>query len=188
MIPDMAVLFLELGAIVLLLAALARLAARTGFSPIPLYLLAGLALAAVRAPELSRDAVELESQVAVALLLFMLGLEYTGEELADSLRSGRAAGVIDFLLNFTPGFGAGLLLGWSWLYACVLGGVTYISSSGIVAKVLTDLDRLGNRETPTVLSILVTEDLAMAVYLPLVAVALAGGGALSGVKIGRAHV
>lgn len=181
MIPDMAVLFLELGAIVLLLAALARLAARTGFSPIPLYLLAGLALAAVRAPELSRDAVELESQVAVALLLFMLGLEYTGEELADSLRSGRAAGVIDFLLNFTPGFGAGLLLGWSWLYACVLGGVTYISSSGIVAKVLTDLDRLGNRETPTVLSILVTEDLAMAVYLPLVAVALAGGGALSGV-------
>ena len=31
---------------------------------------------------------------------------------------------------------------------------------------LRDLDRLGNRETPTILSVLVLEDLVMAVYLP----------------------
>ena len=37
----------------------------------------------------------------------------------------------------------------------VLGGVTYVTSSGIAAKVLGDLGRLGNRETPVVLSILV---------------------------------
>jgi monovalent cation:H+ antiporter-2, CPA2 family len=54
--------------------------------------------------------------------------------------------------------------------------VTYISSSGVIAKVLTDLERLGNRETPAVLSLLVIEDLVMAVYLPLVAVLLVGGG------------
>ena len=39
-------------------------------------------------------------------------------------------------------------------------GVTYISSSGIVARLLTDLRRLGNRETPAVLSMLVLEDFA----------------------------
>jgi CPA2 family monovalent cation:H+ antiporter-2 len=54
--------------------------------------------------------------------------------------------------------------------------VTYVSSSGVIAKVLADLKRLENPETPAVLSILVLEDLAMAVYLPLVAVLLAGGG------------
>jgi monovalent cation:H+ antiporter-2, CPA2 family len=54
--------------------------------------------------------------------------------------------------------------------------VTYVSSSGVIAKVLADLRRLENSETPAVLSILVLEDLAMAVYLPLVAVLLAGGG------------
>jgi CPA2 family monovalent cation:H+ antiporter-2 len=53
--------------------------------------------------------------------------------------------------------------------------VTYVSSSGVIAKVLAELRRLNNPETPAVLSILVLEDLTMAVYLPLVAVLLAGG-------------
>ena len=48
----------------------------------------------------------------------------------------------------------------------LLGGVSWVSSSGIVAKVLADLDRLGNRETPAILNLLVIEDLAMAVFLP----------------------
>jgi CPA2 family monovalent cation:H+ antiporter-2 len=56
----------------------------------------------------------------------------------------------------------------------VMGGVTYISSSGIAAKVISDLGRLGNRETPTVLAILVFEDLAMAIYLPVLTAVLAG--------------
>ncbi len=57
----------------------------------------------------------------------------------------------------------------------LLGGVTYISSSGVIAKVLAELRRLENPETPTVLAILVLEDLAMAAYLPIVAVLLVGG-------------
>src|SRR5207249_3070013 len=83
------------------------------------------------------------------------------------------AGLADLALNFTPGLVAGLLLGWSPLTAVVLGGVTYVTSSGIVAKVLGELGRLGNRETPVVLSIMVVEDLAMAAYLPLVSGLLA---------------
>ena len=70
----------------------------------------------------------------------------------------------------------------------VLGGVTYISSSGIVAKVLDDFGRLGNSETPPVLSVLVIEDLAMAPYLPLLAVLLAGGSAWRGIGLAVAAV
>ena len=55
-----------------------------------------------------------------------------------------------------------------------LAGVTYISSSSIVAKLLSDLGRLANRETPTVLSIPVLEDLTMAVYLLLLGALLVG--------------
>lgn len=68
----------------------------------------------------------------------------------------------------------GLLLGWNPLAALLLGGVTYISSADIIAKVLTDLGRMNNPETPIIISILVFEDLAMAVYLPLAAVPLIG--------------
>src|SRR5690606_9407710 len=71
--------------------------------------------------------------------------------------------------QLTPGFAAGFLLGWGPAAAFILGGVTYISSSGIIAKMLGDLRRVGNRETPAILSILVIEDLVMAAYLPLAA-------------------
>ena len=181
--------FIELGVVLLALAVLARLAQWVGVSPIPLYLLAGVLIGAVQPPDLSQTAVDVVSQVAIVLLLFMLGLEYTGEEVGDVLRGGWLGGAVDVVLNFTPGFAAALLLGWGWTTALLLGGVTYISSSSITAKVLDDLDRLGNRETPAVLSLLVIEDLVMAPYLPLVAVLLAGGGALAALgSVGAALV
>lgn len=165
----------EIGALVLVLGVLARFADRVEISPIPLYLVVGLVLGQVGDEPLSfsREVVEIGAQIGLVLLLFMLGLEYTGEDLGSSLRSSLPAGVLDLALNFGPGLLAGLALGWSPLSSLLLGGVTYISSSGVIAKVVADLKRLGNRETPAVLSILVLEDLAMAVYLPVVAVLLA---------------
>jgi CPA2 family monovalent cation:H+ antiporter-2 len=171
-------LFIELGLVVAGLAILARLGSRWGFSAIPLYLLAGLAFGngGLAPLKLSESFVRIGAEIGVLLLLFMLGLEYTGDELKKSLRLGIAAGVIDFVLNFTPGVAAGLVFRWHPLAAVLLGGITYISSSGVIAKVLTELQRMDKPETPLVLSVLVQEDLAMAVYLPLVAVLLSGGG------------
>ena len=73
---------------------------------------------------------------------------------------------------------AGWLLGLNGVGILALAGVTYISSSGVIARLLDDLRRLGNRETPAVLSVLVLEDFAMAAYLPLLAVLAAGGNLL----------
>ena len=117
------------------------------------------------------------AEIGVLLLLFMLGLEYSGEELKHNLRTGFFTGVSDFVLNFAPGVIAGLVFGWRILPSLLLGGVTYISSSGIVAKLLHELGRKKNPETPIVLSVLVQEDLAMAIYLPVIGVLLHGGGA-----------
>ncbi|MEO6829726.1 MAG: cation:proton antiporter [Acidobacteriaceae bacterium] len=169
--------FIELGCAVIGLAVLARVASRWGFSAIPLYLLAGLAFGnGGFAPlNVSTTFIHGGAEIGVLLLLFMLGLEYTGDQLKASLRSGFSAGLLDFLLNFPPGFICGLLLGWHTMASVLLGGVTYISSSGVIAKVLAELGRLESVETPFVLSVLVIEDLAMALYLPLVAVLIAGG-------------
>lgn len=175
---DAALVFVELGAVALMLAVLARLAGRLGITAIPFYLLAGLAVGqgGVAPLDVSGDFISLTAEIGVLLLLFTLGLEYTGEELRHGLRTGMVSGLADAALNFTPGFVAGLLLGWGTATALLLGGVCWISSSGVVAKVLGDFDRLGNRETPAVLNLLVIEDLAMAAYLPVMA-ALATGRA-----------
>ncbi len=175
----MAVVIIVLGIAGLVLSALVRIARRTGISPIPFYLVAGLVVGTIGPFELSEGTIELGSNIGVVLLLFMLGLEYTSDEFGTGLKRGIPAGAMDLVLNFTPGLVIGLLLGWDPVAAILLGGITYISSSGIIAKLLADLDRLGNRETPTILSILVIEDLAMAVYLPLIAALLVGGTVLS---------
>ena len=178
----LALTLIELGAVVFCLGLLARLAGRIGMSPIPLYLLGGLAFGAGGIVKLEgmHEFAHLSGEIGVILLLLMLGLEYTAAELFTGLRRSWQAGVLDLVLNFLPGAGLALLLGWGGVGAMVMGGVTYISSSGIAAKVITDLGRLGNRETPVVLSILVFEDLAMAVYLPILTAMLAGVSFLGG--------
>jgi CPA2 family monovalent cation:H+ antiporter-2 len=178
----LALTLIELGAVVFCLGLLARLAGRIGMSPIPLYLLGGLAFGAGGIIKLEgmHEFAHLSGEIGVILLLLMLGLEYTAAELFTGLRRSWQAGVLDLVLNFLPGAGLALLLGWGGVGAMVMGGVTYISSSGIAAKVITDLGRLGNRETPVVLSILVFEDLAMAVYLPILTATLAGVSFLGG--------
>lgn len=176
--PGIADLLLEVGAVLFVLGILGGLARRFGLSPVPLYLLAGLALGEGSAFSLDASSgfLAVGAEIGLILLLLTLGLEFSADEFATVLRHHVPSGVVDLLLNATPGAVAGWLLLDSWTGALVMAGVTWVSSSGIVARVLNDLGRLANRETPSVLAILVLEDIAMAVYLPLVAVLVAGGG------------
>ncbi|MEW2546179.1 cation:proton antiporter [Streptomyces sp. NPDC047002] len=175
-------LLIELGAIVLALGILGRFAGRIGFSPIPLYLLAGLAFGkgGLLPLDASEDFVATGAEIGVILLLLLLGLEYSASELVSSLKTQYPSGAIDFVFNALPGAAAALLLGWGPVAAVALAGVTWISSSGVIAKVLGDLGRLGNRETPVILGVLVMEDLAMAVYLPILTALLSGVGLAGG--------
>jgi CPA2 family monovalent cation:H+ antiporter-2 len=177
-----ALVLVELGAVALVLAVLARLASRLAISPIPLYLIAGLALGEGGVVPLvtSEQFIEVGAALGVIFLLLMLGLQYSAEELVDGMRSVAPAGLLDLMLNFTPGLLTGLILGWGIVPALFLGGVTYVSSTGVIVKLLNDLGWTGNRETPVVLSVLVFEDLAMAILLPTLA-ALTLGGSTSGV-------
>lgn len=179
---DTAVVFIEIGLILFGLGLLARLSDRVGLSPIPAYLIVGLAFGSggFIGPSLSTEFLDVAGEIGVVLLLFTLGLEYTPQELSRGLRTNAASGIVDLVLNAAPGVLLALILGWSVPTAVLLGGITYISSSGVVAKVLRDLQRLGNRETPVILSVLVIEDLVMALYLPIVAVMIAGSDLQAG--------
>jgi CPA2 family monovalent cation:H+ antiporter-2 len=172
-----ATLLLELGVILTVLTVLGTVARRFALSPIPLYLVAGLALGegGITPIPAAGQFVSTGATIGVVLLLLVLGLEFSIAEFASSLRRHLPSAWVDVILNAAPGAIAGWLLGLNGVGILALAGVTYISSSGVIARLLSDLRRLGNRETPAVLSILVLEDFAMAAYLPLLSVLATGG-------------
>ncbi|ORV83734.1 potassium transporter [Mycobacterium interjectum] len=171
-------LLFQLGALLATLAVLGSFARRFALSPIPVYLLAGLSLGkgGLLPVAAAGEFIQTAAPIGIVLLLLTLGLEFSATEFAASLRRHLPSAGVDLVLNATPGAVAGWLLGLNGVAILALAGVTYISSSGVIARLVQDLGRLGNRETPAVLSVLVLEDFAMAAYLPLFAVLASGGG------------
>jgi CPA2 family monovalent cation:H+ antiporter-2 len=175
-------LLIEVGALLLGMSLLGRLALLIGISPIPFYLLLGLAFGegGLIPLDASAEFLQTGSEIGIILLLALLGLEYTATELFTSLKSARLPGIVDGILNAVPGAALALLLGWGPIAAVALAGVTWVSSSGVIAKLLRDLGRLSNRETPAILAVLVIEDLAMAFYLPILSAIVIGVSLLQG--------
>jgi CPA2 family monovalent cation:H+ antiporter-2 len=172
---------IELGVVLVGLAALARLASRLAIPTIPLYLLAGLAFGdgGILPLVTTEEFIEIGAEIGLILLLLLLGLEYSASELVATLRTTTRPAVLDLAANFLPGFVIALLFGWGAVAAAFLGGVTYVSSSGVAARLLQDIG--DSHERDVVLPILIVEDLVMALYLPLLAALVIGGSSLAGI-------
>jgi monovalent cation:H+ antiporter-2, CPA2 family len=106
-------LLLELGLILTALSALGALARRFALTPVPLYLLAGLALGegGIAPVPAAGEFVEIGGAIGVVLLLLTLGLEFSVGELAISMRRHLPSAAVDLVLNATPGAIAGWLIG-----------------------------------------------------------------------------
>jgi len=189
--PSLSSLFLEFGSMLLVLGLLAMLARKWDISAVPFYLVAGLIFGkgGFDLVDQSNTLVPTLAELGVILLLLLLGLEYSGREIIDTARQQNKSGLIDLVANFTPGALFGWILGWGLVGAVALGGVTYISSSGIVAQVVRDLRWRRNPETKPVVSVLVLEDLVMAPYLPILTVIITGTGLITGlISVGVALI
>ena len=176
-------LLIEVGALLLGMSLLGRLALRIGISPIPFYLLLGLAFGERRPPPARREQRVLRRPAPrSASSCCSRCSDSSTPRPSSSAASSRArtAGILDALLNALPGAAFALLLGWGPVAAFALAGVTWVSSSGVIAKLLRDLGRLSNRETPAILAMLVIEDLAMAFYLPVLSAIVIGVSLLQG--------
>jgi monovalent cation:H+ antiporter-2, CPA2 family len=181
---------LEVGLALSLIAVAALISARLRFSVVPLLILAGMVVGP-HAPKIgpldfrfieSAPLIEFMGRVGVLFLLFYLGLEFSVSRLIKSGKSIVVGGLIYIGINFVLGFGYAALLGWPVKEVLVAAGITTISSSAIVAKVLFDLRRTANPETEMILGIIMFEDVFLAVYLSLVSgIVLSGATSVLGV-------
>jgi len=172
----------ELGSVLIALGVAAYIAAKIRLSVVPIFLFAGLAFGegGLVALELSDEFLDLGAQWGAILLLLLLGLEYSSKELFDSIKIRRSLGLIDLVFNFIPGALFAIVFGWGLLGALTLGGITYVSSSGIASQFIKDSRLESKNSTKRAVSVLVIEDLFLAPYLPVLSALLASLGILSG--------
>jgi monovalent cation:H+ antiporter-2, CPA2 family len=169
-------LVFEVGLALTLVTAAALLSTKLRFSIVPFLILAGMAVGP-HMPKLgiidlrfiqSAPLIEFMGRLGILFLLFYLGLEFSLGRLIKAGRSIVIGGSIYIALNFTLGLLFAWLMGWPLKEILVAAGITTISSSAIVAKMLVDLKRTANPETEMILGIIMFEDIFLAVYLTLV--------------------
>src|SRR5262245_44747375 len=192
---------LEMGLALFLIALAAAISYRLRFSVVPLLILIGMAVGP-HAPKIgpldfrfiqSAQLIEFMGRAGVLFLLFYLGLEFSVSRLIRSGRSIVLGGSIYIAINFAAGLGYAYLLRWPLKETLDIAGVTTISSSAIVAKVIFDLQRAANPETEMILGIIMFEDVFLAFYLSIVSgIILSGatslGGALTSMGLALAFI
>ena len=168
---------LVLGVLFVIAYALGRLGKVIGLPAIPIYMLVGL----IASPNshffpLSFESadVELVAVFGLIMLLFSLGLEFDQDEFYSNAGKLIVSGGTRIAINLGLGFALGMWIGWGAREALIIAGMTAASSSAIITKLLIELRRLANRETPTILGIMVLEDVFIAIYLAIVSVVLSG--------------
>ncbi|WP_136605114.1 cation:proton antiporter [Paenibacillus dokdonensis] len=168
-------LVFEIGLALGLIALGGLISAKLRFSVIPFYILIGMAVGP-HAMELwhfdfrfidSAPFIDFMGRIGVLFLLFYLGLEFSVGRLIKSGRNIAVGGSIYIGINFTLGLLLGFLSGFPVAEALIIAGITTISSSAIVAKVLVDLKRTANAETEMILGIIMFEDVFLAVYISI---------------------
>ncbi|MGD9573288.1 MAG: cation:proton antiporter [Thermoleophilia bacterium] len=167
------------------LALASVLAGRLELSAIPIFIVAGILLGPSPGfPTLVEpsEGTELLARLGIVLLLFFLGLEFSLGRLTAARRMVMVGGVVDLVINAGLGIIVGVALLGPGPEAFLLAGLIYISSSGIVTRALFDLRRLGDDETDLVLGVLVFEDLAVALFLGVMA-ALASGESVGAAQV-----
>lgn len=169
-------LVFEVGLALGLVAIGAIFSARLKFSNAPILILTGM-IVGPHAPHFwvfdfrfieSSEVISFMGRVGVLFLLFYLGLEFSVSRLIKSGKSIVLSGSIYIGINVTLGLLFGAMAGFPFKETLIVAGVTTISSSAIVAKVLFDLRRTANPETEMILGIIMFEDIFLAFYLSLV--------------------
>ncbi|MDN4616161.1 cation:proton antiporter [Leifsonia sp. F6_8S_P_1B] len=166
-----------LGILLLVAYVLGRLGRLVGLPAIPVYMVVGL-LASPHTGWFPLDFeshyIELIAIFGLILLLFNLGLEFDQDEFFGNFGKLIISGGSYIVINMGVGLAFGFMVGWGTREALIIAGMTATSSSAIVTKLLIDLRRLPNTETPMILGVTVVEDIFIAIYLAIVSVVLSG--------------
>lgn len=185
-------LILEIGLALCLILVAMVIANRFGLSTVPFLIVIGMAVGphAIQIGMFDFRFIQTEALISfmgrmgVLFLLFYLGLESNVSRLIKAGRSIVTGGSKYIGINFVLGLSFAYFAGFPLNEMLVIAGITTISSSAIVAKILFDYRRTANPETELILGITMFEDVFLAIYLSLLSgIVLSSASSLAGVAV-----
>ncbi len=158
-------LVLEIGLLIMLAGVGAFIAKLLKQPLIPAYVLSGVIISNVMVLDTNSDMVKIMSEIGIAFLLFMVGLELHLKKLKDLGLVSTVAGAAQIILTFLVGAGAASLLGMEKSTAVYIGIVVALSSTMVVVKILSDRRELSTLHGRLVIGILVIQDIFAVIAL-----------------------
>lgn len=152
------------------------IALKTNFPSVILFILLGIGMGKLVS---GNHILEFTGEIAIVLLFFMLGLEFSIKRLAGIAKKVWSSGLLDIILSLGVSMLVAHLFGLDWATSFLIGGIAYATSSSITVKLLVDKERMANAETEFVLGVLIFEDL-IAPMVAAILMALNSGSSFGG--------
>ncbi len=151
-------------------------------SPILGYLLAGTLLGPQALDIIpNHEAIASIAELGVALLLFVIGLEFSLKRLRGIGAIAYGGGTLQILVTVTVSTGAARMFGMDPRTAFAIGATIALSSTAVVIRLLADRTEIDSIHGRNALGILLLQDIAV---VPLVLIVTALGGEGSAAEIG----
>lgn len=121
------------------------------------------------------DAFKIAGEIGLIVLFFLLGMKFTFRELGRKGRKVWKASLLDIVLGIGVTFGISMIFGHDLFTSLLIAGLVYATSSSITVKLLEHKNKLDNKESGFILSLLIFEDLIAPILITIL-IGLSGDG------------
>ncbi|MBL7054430.1 cation:proton antiporter, partial [Candidatus Woesearchaeota archaeon] len=130
-------IFFDIGIIIIIATAFAFIAKALKQPLIPAYVLAGIVVGPVLGLVTNMSVISTLSEIGIAFLLFIVGLEIDLRKLKNVGLVSSLGGLIQVITVFTAAFAISVYLGFIYTEAVYLGLIIAFSSTMVVIKLLS---------------------------------------------------
>ena len=158
-------IFLDIGFIIIL-ATVGGFIARFLKQPlISFYILAGILIGPVLGLIQDIAVVDVLSEIGIAFLLFIVGIEVDLKRLKQVGSIASFGGFLQMGISFLLGFGAFILLGFTSMESAYAGILLLFSSTMVIVKILADKSQLDTLHGRIILGTLLVQDIVAVILL-----------------------
>lgn len=151
-------IFFQIG-VMFIIATLGAYVAKLLKQPlIPVYILTGIIIGPVLGLITGSEIISTMSEIGIAFLLFIVGLELNFRKLRDTGVAAIAMGIIEVILVALTGFWVAVMLGYAPIESVYIGMILAFSSTMVVVKLLSDKRELETMHGRIIIGVLLIQD------------------------------